>query len=276
MREPIFARPQVTLPLKAWGIALLMLLPILGCGEEGQVRVTDQELPGTYMTEFPGPSPDFEIGIEHLILHSDKSFVQVFWSPRKHFTNRGRWRSENAFLGGTAVRLVGANCTEKSPAGTPVMECAASLSVHRVGGVLKLAVVAEVDWYYDRVAVPRPQDILGSWTVNDGGYFLSSTGRTRLSAIKFRPDGTLEADNLPVSTLANTSGQWGFTDWTGTGTWSVGDDDGTPVVNVRVQTNAHAPAAVTQFIVGQRQNSRILYYFRENLSSRPRLELLSH
>jgi hypothetical protein len=276
VREPIFARPQVTLPLKAWGIALLMLLPILGCGEEGQVRVSDQELPGTYTTEFPGPVPGLESGKEQLTLHSDKSFVQVFWSPRKHFTNRGRWRSENEFLGGTAVILDGASCREDGPAGTPVLECAAGFSVHRVGGVLKLAVVAEVDWYYDRVAIPRPQDILGNWTVNDEGYFLSSTGRARSSGVRFRPDGTLEADNLPVSTLDNTSGQWGFTDWTGTGTWSVGDDDGTPVVNVRVQTNAHATAAVTQFIVGQRQNSRILYYFRENLSSRPRLELLSH
>ncbi len=126
------------------GLALLVFLALLGCGEKGAVRVSDRELYGTY-------AGNFEAGKEQLILRSDKTYTQIFESPKKQFTHQGKWRSSNAFLGGTEVELIGANRTEDDTPGSRVPECDRNLQAHREKGKLKLALNETADWYYDRV-----------------------------------------------------------------------------------------------------------------------------
>jgi len=123
-------------------LSLLWLLVCLGCGEKGRVRVSDQELPGTYVT-------NFDTGKEELTLHSDKTYEQIFSSPTKKFTNRGKWETKYVFLEGTDVGLIHANCSEDHPVAVP--ECYRNLNVHREAGRLKLALNEAADWHYERV-----------------------------------------------------------------------------------------------------------------------------
>jgi hypothetical protein len=94
------------------GPALLVFLTLLGCGEKGAVRVSDRELYGSY-------AGSFEAGKEQLILHSDKTYAQIFASPKKQFTNQGKWQSSTVFLGGTEVELIGATAPKMIPRNLP-------------------------------------------------------------------------------------------------------------------------------------------------------------
>jgi len=122
-------------------VPLLMLLALLGCGEKGQVRVSDKELPGTYVASF-------ETGKEQLILRSDKTYEQIFSSPTKKFTNRGTWETKYVLLEGTDIGLIHANCSEDRL--LPMPDCYRNLNVHREGDKLKLALNEAADWYYQR------------------------------------------------------------------------------------------------------------------------------
>lgn len=126
---------------KSGRLLLFALVALLGCGEKGRVRVSDKELPGTYVTSF-------ETGKEQLILHSDKTYEQIFSSPTKKFTNRATWETKYVLLEGTDVGLIHANCSEDRPAQAP--DCYRNLNVHREGGRLKLALNEAADWYYER------------------------------------------------------------------------------------------------------------------------------
>jgi hypothetical protein len=134
-------RYRVRLPANFGRALLLMLLALPGCGEEGHVRVSDKELPGTYVASF-------ETGKEQLILRSDKTYEQIFSSPTKKFTNRGTWETKYVLLEGTDIELIHANCSEDRPLPTP--DCSRNLGVHREGGKLKLALNEAADWYYQR------------------------------------------------------------------------------------------------------------------------------
>ena len=81
-------RYRVRLRANFGRVLLLMLLVLLGCREKGHVRVSDKELPGTYVASF-------ETGKEQLILRSDKTFEQIFLSPTKKFTNRAERERRN-------------------------------------------------------------------------------------------------------------------------------------------------------------------------------------
>ena len=59
-------------------VSLLVLLALQGCGEKGHVRISEKEIPGTYVASF-------ETGKEQLILRSDKTYEQIFSSPTKKF-----------------------------------------------------------------------------------------------------------------------------------------------------------------------------------------------
>jgi hypothetical protein len=120
---------------------LLMLLALLGCGETGRVRVSDNELLGTYVASFG-------TGKEQLILRSDRTYEQIFSSPTKNFTNHGTWETKYVVLEGTDVGLIHANCSEASALTSP--DCYRNLNVHREGGRLKLALNEAADWYYQR------------------------------------------------------------------------------------------------------------------------------
>jgi len=122
-------------------VLLLMLFALPGCGEKGHVRVSDRELPGTYVASF-------ETGKEQLILRSDKTYEQIFSSPTKKFTNHGTWETKYVLLEGTDIGLIHANCSEDRPVPTP--DCYRNLNVHREGGKLKLALNETADWYYQR------------------------------------------------------------------------------------------------------------------------------
>lgn len=126
---------------KSGGVSLFVLLALLGCGEKGHVRVSDKELPGTYVTSF-------ETGNEHLILRSDKTYEQIFSSPTKKFTNRGKWESKYVLLEGTDVGLIHANCSEDRP--LVKSDCYRNLNVHLESGKLRLALNETADWYYQR------------------------------------------------------------------------------------------------------------------------------
>lgn len=260
VRRSTAAWPQVAIPFRISGLALLFILPVLGCGDKGRVRVADDGLPGTYVGEF---NP----GIEQLVLRSDKSYSQIFSAPTRQFTNRGAWESTYQFLEGTEIGLKGANCGEERPQIVP--ECYRYLNVHREDGRLKLALNEAADWYYVRVETPKSEDILGKWVLMSGETS-SSIGNEARSSIVFQSNGNAEAMNLPVSTLDDISKRWSAAAWTGTGRWSIGNDDGSPVVNVRTQNE---PTTATQFVMVNAGGRRTLYYFHDEPSSKPRLEL---
>jgi len=118
-------RYRVRLQANLGRVLLPMLVALLGCGEKGHVRVSDKELPGTYVASF-------ETGKEQLILRSDKTYEQVFSSPTKKFTNRGTWETKYVLLEGTDIGLIHANCSEDRPLPTP--DCYRNLNVHREAG----------------------------------------------------------------------------------------------------------------------------------------------
>jgi hypothetical protein len=94
------------------GRVSLVPLALQGCGEKGHVRISEKEVPGTYVASFT-------TGKEQLILRSDKTYEQIFSSPTKKFTNRGTWEAKYVLLEGTDIGLVHANCSEdRSPAGS--------------------------------------------------------------------------------------------------------------------------------------------------------------
>jgi len=98
---------------------LSLLFAMCGCTEySGEARVSDSEVRGAYRA-----------GDEELSLNSDKTYVQVFVSSTKPFTNRGTWESSNVFLGGTEILLLGAVCSEDEP-GLSSRRCSRNLVVH--------------------------------------------------------------------------------------------------------------------------------------------------
>jgi hypothetical protein len=132
---------RLRLPAIFGRVLPLMLLAVLGCGEKGHVRVSDKELPGTYVASFA-------MGREQLILRPDKTYEQIFSSPTRTFTNRGTWEAKYVLLEGTDIGLIHANCSEDGP--RPAQDCYRNLNVHREGGKLKLALNEAADWYYLR------------------------------------------------------------------------------------------------------------------------------
>jgi len=124
------------------GPLFFLALVSLGCGRNGHVRISDADLPGTYVASF-------NTGTEKLILYSDNTYEQIFSSPAKSFTNRGKWETKYVLLGGTDIGLIHANCGEEHP--VVISECYRNLNVHREGGKLKLALNESADWYYEQV-----------------------------------------------------------------------------------------------------------------------------
>jgi hypothetical protein len=124
-------------------VAALLLL--VGCGEPGRVRVSEQDLSGTYVTDLqlvastPTGPVVRNIGKEQLTLYSDRSYLQSFSSPTRRFTNRGTWKLSNHFFGETEVKLVGANLSEDDVSDSPSKRGILDLEVHRENGNLKLA-----------------------------------------------------------------------------------------------------------------------------------------
>ena len=120
---------------------MLLLFLLSGCGAKGHVHVSDNELPGTYITQF-------KLGKEQLILHADNTYEQVFSSPQRQFSNRGKWKSKYVLFEGTDVELAGANCSED---GGKSGDCIRNLNVHQTGKNLSLALNEASDWYYEKV-----------------------------------------------------------------------------------------------------------------------------
>jgi len=118
-----------------------ILASLLGCGDE--VRVSKAELVGIWTTRTNS-------GIESLELRSDNMFVQVFSSPTRQFTKRGTWKSNDRFLGGTDVELMGIDLSEDNSSDTRVKNVTLYLQACRQNGALKLARNAAADWYYER------------------------------------------------------------------------------------------------------------------------------
>ena len=134
---------------KRYRTALLVLLCfffVLSCGEKGHVRVSDDELPGSYVARF-------QTGEEELILRRDKTYEQIFTSPAKQFTNQGKWKTTYVFLEGTDVQLVDANCSEETT--ETAVRCSRTLNVHKQDGELSLALNEAADWYYVRQVTGR-------------------------------------------------------------------------------------------------------------------------
>lgn len=124
--------------------AFIALLVMIGCGETGRVRVSDQQLPGTY-------TASFDTGKEELVLRPDRTYTQVFSSPARQFSNQGTWEPRNEFLGATIIELRGANLSEVDPPGAPFRYGTINLPVHKEAGKLKLALKEAADFYYERV-----------------------------------------------------------------------------------------------------------------------------
>jgi hypothetical protein len=126
-------------PKLALVVSLALFVSLLGCDQNGRVRVSDSDLSGSY-------SAYFRTGQEKLILHSDGRYEQIFSSSTRAFTNRGKWKSRYVLFEGTDVELSGANCSEDGPV---VGDCSRNLNVHRAGRRLKLALNETADWYYE-------------------------------------------------------------------------------------------------------------------------------
>jgi hypothetical protein len=129
--------------LSIGGSALFAFMVVMGCGESGRVRASDQQLVGTY-------TATFDTGKEQLVLRSDRTYTQVFSSPARKFANQGTWESRNEFLGGTIVELQGANLSEAEPPGALFRYGSVNLPVHKEAGKLKLALNEAADFYYER------------------------------------------------------------------------------------------------------------------------------
>jgi hypothetical protein len=130
--------------LNLGGLVLIALLPMLGCGEAGRVRLSQRELVGRYVATLGR-------GDEQLELRSDKTYTQVFSSPTMQFTNQGTWESRNEFFGGTVVELRGANLSEGEPPGAPFRYGFVNMNVHKELNKLRLAINEAGDIYYERV-----------------------------------------------------------------------------------------------------------------------------
>jgi|SRR5215467_7594898 len=117
-----------------------MVLLTTGCGERASV----QELTGTYEKKL-------ETGREHIELHSDMTFLEVFVTPEKKFTAQGKWTLANIFLGPTKVTLMGDYATDELPPGLPHVSGQRILIVHKERGRLRLAFNEAADWFYDRI-----------------------------------------------------------------------------------------------------------------------------
>ena len=124
--------------------AVIAFVAMIGCGASGRVRVSAQQLPGTY-------TATFDTAKEQLVLRADKTYTQSFSSPTRQFANQGTWKSSNEFLGGTVVELWGANLSEAEPPGAPFRYGTINLPVHKDAGKLKLAWKEAADLYYERV-----------------------------------------------------------------------------------------------------------------------------
>ncbi len=103
--------------------------------------MSNEELSGTYVTQFA-------LGKEQLSLLPDKTYVQVFSSPTRKFTNRGSWRTSNGFFEGTVVQLERAYISEDS-SDSAVKYGYLRLIVHRENGKVRLARNEAADWYYE-------------------------------------------------------------------------------------------------------------------------------
>jgi len=64
------------------GLATVALVAMVGCGASGRVRVSAQQLPGTYTATFDNAK-------EQLVLRADRTYTQSFSSPTRQFTNQG-------------------------------------------------------------------------------------------------------------------------------------------------------------------------------------------
>jgi hypothetical protein len=140
-----------------FAFSVVMLTGLAGCGPPGRVRVSERELVGNYVLEFqsatstakgePVASPQ---GREQLTLNADKTYVQIFSTATRQFSNRGAWKS-NSLLGSTEIELAGAIVSESDPPTAPSARGSLMLQVHRERGQLKLARNEAADWYYERV-----------------------------------------------------------------------------------------------------------------------------
>ena len=132
---------------------MLCVLVVLGCGEPGRVRVSDQELYGTWSTDIEqidrGPVVR-NVGTEQITLHPDKTYIQVFSSPQKQYVHTGQWRSSQEFLDGTKVELLNFDHSEDQAPGASWQYGPLELFVHREEGKIKLARSEPLEWYYER------------------------------------------------------------------------------------------------------------------------------
>jgi hypothetical protein len=131
------------------GVAIFLLLTTLGCSR--RVRVDDQQLSGAYVMEFQNIRGNYQVK-EQFILNPDHTYVQIFFSYPRKFTNRGTWKSSTQFLGGTEVELSKVDRPEYDPPGAPPSYSFLNLEVQQKNGRLRLAIYEKADWtYYDRV-----------------------------------------------------------------------------------------------------------------------------
>ena len=123
-----------------------VVLPVLllGCGEKGQARASVPELVGTYETEFKN-------GKERIVLNSDMTFSQIFFSSSGQIATKGKWTLSTEFWGATEVHLVGNYASEDRPSNSAAVYGQRTLIVHKEQGKLKLALNEAADWFYDRV-----------------------------------------------------------------------------------------------------------------------------
>lgn len=130
--------------------AICLLFTTLGCSD--RVRVDDQQLSGTYLMEYQNVRGNYQVKGQ-FILNPDHTYVQIFSSYPRQFTNRGTWKSSRQFLGGTEVELSRVDRrSEYDPPGAPPSYSSLNLEVQRQKGRLRLAIYEKADWtYYDRV-----------------------------------------------------------------------------------------------------------------------------
>jgi hypothetical protein len=77
-------------------VSALTLFVLAGCGEPGRARVSDRELVGKYEMNFgkvtpgtTGPQIATVEAKEQLFLNPDKTYIQIFSSTTRRFTNQG-------------------------------------------------------------------------------------------------------------------------------------------------------------------------------------------